>query len=108
MTFEINASEEYSLDAIAFQDASGNWRAGPDNSRDKAPGQFIGADYATRARNSRKYWNDVKRAYRSDAADSVEEAREVVTEYKEMKAALDRGDITPEEFDRWVGETFSY
>lgn len=105
MTIEPNPEFERSVDAIAYQDSDGNWRAGPDNSKGQPTGSFIDSNYAKRARGLRKWNNDVKRAMRSGEASSFDEGKELVREYRDMKDQLDRGEISQDEFANWVSDT---
>lgn len=105
MAIEPNPEFERSVDAIAYQDERGNWRAGPDNSKGQPTGSFISSTYAKQARGLRKWNNDVKRAMRSGEADGFDEGKELVREYRDMKNKLDTGEISESEFSQWVSDT---
>jgi len=108
---DIDPSTIRSKEEIAYQDADGNWRAGPQafgygkeldsegNVKNPYPGQgeFVSADYANTARGIRRKTNLVKSIQRSKEVDESE-AREAADE---MIDALQDAETEEERKDIW-------
>lgn len=90
---------------IAYKDASGRWRAGPD-AKGYDKGQYVPEEYAQKARKQRQFTNAVKQNMeKQDMSES--EAREYVKEKNQaIKDELAKDNPDPnriEELQRELG-----